>query len=981
MSVRYSRPASRATIPSHTYSKRSGDARAQDASFTAETSFVHAPLNSRLQKTSNNERERAPSLRDMTLEVQEAFMLEDMLSVLLGIDGIYVARVGPDEPAQFAVDSGLDPALRDLVGRMLPLATHYCACVGFVEARAHIEFGSVCHALCAAVRSVLKDYTTLITQLEHLFHTSPAFSLQQLWFHVHPVMRTLSLIHSIADDILSPPTASLSPSSSAASDDEEDEEERKKNEELGLGGVKAALMGVGVGIEEAGNVQGGEVLGILWDRWVAMSGDPPASALLRKLLTAASAPYAQILRTWTHHGTLHDPHGEFFVRARVGAGEGGKGGGGTREDYTDEYWERRYTLRDGSHAPHPSTSSNSGQSALSAAPPPSALVPQPRIPGGRLPGGACVPPSLEGWKHKVLLAGKYLNVVREWGGDAAGVRIGLKELEDKAKGLDGDQGGDGEGTERGASRASSRRRQGSTTEKPRTKDTSLSPEDVCLTDGAMDTPSFYKNVEDAYTYANRTLLRVLMEDQMLVPRLRSLKYYFFLPRSSFLTHFLDLAHLELRKPPKSVNLVKLQSLLELAISGPEEPTSFGSAAVVSGVGGVGPSSLTTEPIVDAPSFREDVKISMASSGLYEWLLKVVSVSGAIDDTGGAGNEEQFAASRSRSKPKDGKDGDKEKKKKPAPALDHLTLDYTVPFPLSLVISRKTILRYQLIFRFLLHLKHVEQMLGGMWVEQMLGAWRHPVITRAGSGVESRSVSRSESRASHHSGPPSAHPNNPGAQNSLPNAIPNPNHPHSSHYPTPLHADFERWRRRVFLLRARMLAFVQQILAFATFEVLEPNWKALEKRLERVSTVDQVLRDHVDFLDTCLKECMLTSAKLLRVYSNLLVTISMFAQYASSFTRSARDILNAMEQEANGEVAGKPVDMKKEWSFLNRFEQNFNHSFKVHLDVVSFYASSENVTLLSLVTRLNSYLRVEFNAGPCVAVVVLILILNDSVASR
>jgi gamma-tubulin complex component 2 len=62
----------------------------------------------------------------------------------------------------------------------------------------------------------------------------------------------------------------------------------------------------------------------------------------------------------------------------------------------------------------------------------------------------------------------------------------------------------------------------------------------------------------------------------------------------------------------------------------------------------------------------------------------------------------------------------------------------------------------------------------------------------------------------------------------------------------------------------MLAFVQQILAFATFEVLEPNWKALEKRLERVSTVDQVLRDHVDFLDTCLKECMLTSAKLLRV---------------------------------------------------------------------------------------------------------------------
>ncbi len=77
-------------------------------------------------------------------------------------------------------------------------------------------------------------------------------------------------------------------------------------------------------------------------------------------------------------------------------------------------------------------------------------------------------------------------------------------------------------------------------------------------------------------------------------------------------------------------------------------------------------------------------------------------------------------------------------------------------------------------------------------------------------------------------------------------------------------EFEKWKPRVFLLRARMLSFVQQILAFATFEVLEPNWRALEGKLDKVSTVDQLLRDHVDFLDTCLKECMLTSSKLIKV---------------------------------------------------------------------------------------------------------------------
>lgn len=42
-------------------------------------------------------------------------------------------------------------------------------------------------------------------------------------------------------------------------------------------------------------------------------------------------------------------------------------------------------------------------------------VPLARAVGGRLPGGACVPPPLERWKHKIGLAGKYLNVIRECG--------------------------------------------------------------------------------------------------------------------------------------------------------------------------------------------------------------------------------------------------------------------------------------------------------------------------------------------------------------------------------------------------------------------------------------------------------------------------------------------------------------------------------------------------------------------------------------
>jgi len=207
-----------------------------------------------------------------------------------------------------------------------------------------------------------------------------------------------------------------------------------------------------------------------------------------------------------------------------------------------------------------------------------------------------------------------------------------------------------------------------------------------------------------------------------------------------------------------------------------------------------------------------------------------------------------------------------------------------------VISRKTILQYQLLFRFLLHLKHAEQTLSSMWIDQKTPPWRASV---------------------------------------------------------PHHPEFEKWRLRVFLLRARMLAFVQQILAFVTFEALEPNWRSLEVKLAKVTTVDQLLRDHSDFLDTCLKESMLTSARLLSAYSRMITTCSTFAVYSAKFTASATKGVAAAD-----DPDGDP-EMEKRWDFLYKFEKNFNHWFTKHLDCVQYYASSDNGSLLPLVMRLSS----------------------------
>ncbi|KAH0579055.1 hypothetical protein H2248_003213 [Termitomyces sp. 'cryptogamus'] len=771
-----------------------------EPSFIAETSFVRAPLNSRVSSVNighkfKGKEKQNESLDRVPLEIQEALILEDLLYVLMGIQGTYTTfhpdySPEDDDPLQgirFVVASSLDTSLRDLVERILPLGTYYTAISSFVELRSHLDFGLVNHALCAAIREMLKDYQTLLSQLEHAFNTSPDFSLQKLWFYVHPTIHTLSLIYQL---VLELATADDSPNESDDSAISSDAEDEAKNEALGFDGakLKAVLSEINKGdVDVTGGsgiaVKGGEVIAIIYERMQNMSGDPTANALYGTLLNSAGRPYVAMLRVWITTGRLDDPYEELLVKESKFIDRNI-----LAVDYTDEYWERRYTLRDGS--------------TLGSSKRQQAGVPLSRAVSGRLPGGACVPPLLEAWKHKILLAGKYLNVIRECG-------IEITHGQDRTLG-----------------------------------------------DLSMDDEKLYKFLEDAYSHANRTLLQLLLRDQQLIPRLRSLKRYFFLSQSSFLTHFLDLSASELRKPSKMVSTAKLQNLLDLA--------------------------LNTDASGEDMMFREDVKVTLTDSGLYDFLLKVVSVSGVLggedgENEGGHGHEEHK------------KEKEKENKKDMS-GNDALALDYAVKFPLSLVISRKTILRYQLLFRFLLHLKYVEQSLASMWIEQKTTPWRKLL---------------------------------------------------------PEHPDFERWRLRVCLLRSRMLSFVQQILAFTTFEVLEPNWRALEVKLEKVTTVDQLLRDHVDFLDTCLKECMLTSSKLLKAYSRLIITCSTFALYAAPFSKSANQAIAAFETPEGD------VGMTKRLDILSKFETNFNHWFQVHLDCVQFYASSENVSLLPLVVRLNS----------------------------
>lgn len=187
---------------------------------------------------------------------------------------------------------------------------------------------------------------------------------------MHPTIHTLSLLHALC-------TALYLADDTPESDDEPDEDESSVDEEaarLGLGGdaLKEMMQEAGAGAAGGGGlVKGGEVLSLIWDMGRNMSGsvrrvelsshqrladgrcpsphsDPTAKALFSTLLLHASQPYAEMLVDWISSGRLTDVFDEFLVK---------EAGSITKKqldlDFTDEYWERRYTVRP---TPRPSLS-------------------------------------------------------------------------------------------------------------------------------------------------------------------------------------------------------------------------------------------------------------------------------------------------------------------------------------------------------------------------------------------------------------------------------------------------------------------------------------------------------------------------------------------------------------------------------------------------------------------------------------------------
>ncbi|XP_059802800.1 gamma-tubulin complex component 2 isoform X2 [Hypanus sabinus] len=362
--------------------------------------------------------------------------------------------------------------------------------------------------------------------------------------------------------------------------------------------------------------------------------------------------------------------------------------------------------------------------------------------------------------------------------------------------------------------------------------------------------AYVEQIEKSYNYASKVLLDFLMKEKELLARLRSIKHYFLMDQGDFFVHFMDLTEEELKKSVDDIIPTRLEALLELALR---------------------MSTANTDP------FKDDLKINLMPHDLITQLLRVLAIETKQEKAIINADPTEIALS----------------------GLEAFSFDYVVKWPLSLIINRKALTRYQMLFRHMFYCKHVDRLLCNVWIS-----------------------------------------NKAAKQYSLRSA---------------------KWFAAAFTLRQRMLNFVQNIQYYMMFEVMEPNWHIMENNLKSASNIDEVLNYHTSFLDNCMKDCMLTNTALLKIFSKLMSVCVMFTNCMQRFTQSIKIDSEMMRLTLeHGTMKGPPTQLERlEENEKKRLTKKFaaEHADALHSTsgfegTINTFDNNFSTNLLDLLDRLS-----------------------------
>lgn len=130
---------------------------------------------------------------------QEQILLQDLLFVLIGIEGKFIRLRKSDDSSRYKLylDPTADGHLAVTVNQILKLSYSYSSIVTFVESKV---YGLVNQALVAAVHQHLLEYNILVSQMEDMLKHNDLF-LQKMFFMLLPYTATFGLLKDLASKL------------------------------------------------------------------------------------------------------------------------------------------------------------------------------------------------------------------------------------------------------------------------------------------------------------------------------------------------------------------------------------------------------------------------------------------------------------------------------------------------------------------------------------------------------------------------------------------------------------------------------------------------------------------------------------------------------------------------------------------------------------------------------------------------------------
>ena len=454
------------------------------------------------------------SLRPHPPEIQEALLVEDLLDLLMGEEGVYIKKL-PGKHV-FVIEPHNDKptcniALAQLTYRILELPSLYWQVMAF-EQKLGLSQGCLAQSLRDELRTVINYYHEQVIRLDDM--AEEGLTLQLMWVEIQSVLRIMRALHILAT--------------------------------------------------EASQLEGGELLSCVLKLTNGISDEFVRNMYLQMQTTLTKA-YLEMLSKWLYEGVVTDRRGEFMVEV-VGEVEA------DRSNFDD-----RYRLKQ-----------------------------------------KMIPSMLEREAEKILVTGKYINILR-----------------------------------------------------------SFREKIVCPLAGQLEVrvepfASYAEPIDNAYDWANTQLLELIFEEGELEKVLNSMRGYYFLNLGDCYVQLFSDASQYLGTPRKQKENSRKM------FSNDRIENCF-------------------EPNPQIP-FSDRFSLRIDTMTLFDQIHRIKTL-----------ESEAFNFDFS----------EKPFIKKDSKYIDFINLDFKVDFPLNLILSKKTIGKYQCLFRLLLWLQFMEREVGVVWSELQL----------------------------------------------------------------------------------------------------------------------------------------------------------------------------------------------------------------------------------------------------------------------